>query len=631
MDEKTNTIQLDSSIKSSLLATGHFAVEFDENHSPFILLLTYAQEINRLTNINTLNSNTKTFNYLSTVLPKMKSFNQYQWYISHDQLALSIRQIPFTNLKQLIRILNLIRQQMYLTKYFNYYFNSEHEYEHMDDDNHTNDISLELSYLSSTILSITCAQSYHLSTFLLQMSNTNTLPLLINRQKDKEVFLTDEKDSLLKFIEKFLQEDNTNQYLSSSLPSNIDSKEKIESEQQSINLPKLNRRLSCAPPAKPTWRRATTLRRNQPACLTLMSKENTQEKIDDEQVIDDDINQNLTTDDFNDEDDAFMQSPQQQNQSYNNQQIIPKPLLSFHPSTLSRCTSVSSTQSISTPPIFGLSPATPYPGGTNNPNGNIFFPLGKQVSVPDYSPVSSPITMGTFDPTIFLPANSTTSNNLMSSTDANKNQQKKKRRRSEPSDDLIQTLSNNPNGKKGIILFLNLILFRFFSILDNRSPMHATKLTSSGGEPSNIKRGKKPIDKNSLQQQQSQLVRQKSSFKVTDSPTASLLSQQSVTSPDDSQSELKPLKVVIKRVGDGGNSSNDESQQQQAIKQRKKQQTTNPSGLLPGTMRKLSNNNSSGGSSPSVLIKSESIDMSQLNSDPNTMMPISDGMQQIQR
>jgi alkaline phosphatase len=161
--------------------------------------------------------------------------------------------------------------------------------------------------------------------------------------------------------------------------------------------------------------------------------------------------------------------------------------------------------------------------------------------------------------------------------------------------------------------------------------MHATKLTSSGGEPSNIKRGKKPIDKNSLQQQQSQLVRQKSSFKVTDSPTAGLLSQQSVTSPDDSQSELKPLKVVIKRVGDGGNSSNDESQQQQAIKQRKKQQTTNPSGLLPGTMRKLSNNTSSGGSSPSVLIKSESIDMSQSNSDPNTMMPINDGMQQTQR
>ena len=92
--------------------------------------------------------------------------------------------------------------------------------------------------------------------------------------------------------------------------------------------------------------------------------------------------------------------------------------------------------------------------------------------------------------------------------------------------------------------------------------MHATKLSSSGGsDSSSIKRNKKLNDKNPQQQQQ--LVRQKSAFKVTDSPTASLLSQQSITSPDDTQNEFKPLKVVIKRVGDGGNSSNDESQQQQ--------------------------------------------------------------------
>jgi len=159
--------------------------------------------------------------------------------------------------------------------------------------------------------------------------------------------------------------------------------------------------------------------------------------------------------------------------------------------------------------------------------------------------------------------------------------------------------------------------------------MHATKL-SSGGDPSNIKRGKKPTDKNTQQQ----LVRQKSAFKVTDSPTTGLLSQQSVTSPDDTSNELKPLKVVIKRVGDSGNSSNDESQQQQSMKQRKKQQQQpigNSSGSLPTTMRKLPNNNLSGGSSPSILVKSESLDMSQLNSDPNTMMTINDGTQQSPR
>jgi hypothetical protein len=319
----------------------------------------------------------------------------------------------------------------------------------MDDDN---EISLELSFLSSTILSITCAQSYHLSTYLLQMSNINTLPLLLNRQQQKEIYLTNDKDSLLKLIEKLLKENNSEQYLSST---NIDFKQTNQVQEplhQSLNLPKFNRRLSCGPPAKPTWRRATTLRRIQPACLTLTSIDNTQEKIDDEQIIDDNINQNITNEDFHDDDDdAFIQSPQQQqqNQPHYHQQLLPKPSLSFHPSVLARYASVSSTQSVSTPPIFGLSPSTPYPGGTNNPNGNIFFPLGKQVSVPGYSPVSSPITMGTFDPLAFLPANGTTSSNLMTSADANnKLQQKKKRRRSEHSaDDFIQTLNNNPNGK----------------------------------------------------------------------------------------------------------------------------------------------------------------------------------------
>jgi hypothetical protein len=614
IDEKTNTIQLEPSNKLSSLATGHFALEFDEHQPPFIFLLNYAQEISRLTDINTFISNTKTFNYLSAILPKTKSFNQYHWYISHDQQAISIRQIPFTSIKQLINILNLIRQQIYLTKYLNYYFNNNYDHDQMEEDN-LQEISLELSFLSSTILSITCAQSYYLSTFLLQMSNIHILPVLIHRQEHKEFSLTNEKNSLLKLIEKLLKENHTNEYLSL----NNDLKSTNQSEEiLNIHPPKFNRRLSCGPPAKPTWRRATTLRRNQPACLTL---NNSQEIIPNEQLIDDDINQNLPTEDFHDEDDTFIQSPQQQQQqqlSYH-PQLLPRPSLSFHPSTLSRCTSVSSTQSVSTPPIFGLSPSTPYPGGINNPNTNIFFPLGKQVSVPDYDLVTSPITMGTFDPLVFLPTNPLTSSTMDTN---NKIPQKKKRRRSEHSaDEFMQTLNN---GKIGSGCFANLDLYVY---LDNRSSIHATKLSSSGGDPSNAKRGKKPMDKNPQQQ----LIRQKSAFKVTDSPTASLLSQQSVTSPDDTSNELKPLKVVIKRVEGSGNSSNDESQQQQSIKQRKKQLMGNTSGSLPTAMRKLPNNNSSGGSSPSVLIKTESLDMSQLGSDANTMMTINDGMQQISR
>ncbi|CAF0928291.1 unnamed protein product [Rotaria sp. Silwood1] len=630
MDEKTNTIQFDTSLKSNLLATGHFAIEFDEKQSPFILLLSYAQEISHLTNINNFYTNTKTFNYLSTILPKTKLLNQYQWYISHDQTSIEIRRIPFTNLKQLIHILNIIRQQIYLTKYFNYYFNYNYEYEHMDDDNH-HDIYLELSFLSSTILSITCAQSYHLLTFLLQMSNINTLPLLINRQQQKEIYLTNDRNSLLNIIEKFLKEDYTKQYLSITnndinTNTNINNNKQINRTQESlINVTKLNRRLSCGPPAKLTWRRATTLRRNQPACVTLISMDNNQDKIDDEQLIDDDIHQNIINEPFdNDDNDAFINSPDQQQQQ-NHPQLLPKPSSNTYTSTLSRGTSVSSTQSVSTPPIFGLTPSTPYPGGRNNPNGNIFFPLGKQVSVPDYSPVSSPLIMGAFDPSAFFPTNSTTSSNLMPPTDTNnKTQQKKKRRRSEHStDDFMHTLNNTSN--------------------DNRSPLHATKLTTSNsGESSTIKRGKKPMDKSlqqtqQQQQQQPQIVRQKSSFKVSDSPTASLLPQQSLTSSDDTSNELKPLKVVIKRFGDSGTASNDDSQQQ-SIKQRKKQQQqqqhmANPSLSLPTTMRKLSNNNITSGPSPSVIIKSESLDMSQLNVDPsaNALMALNDGIQQTPR
>ncbi|CAF0738492.1 unnamed protein product [Rotaria sordida] len=645
IDEKSNTIQFDTSLKSNHLATGHFALEFDENQSPFILLLTYAQEIGHSTNINNFYTNTKTFNYLSTILPKTKLLNQYQWYISHDQLSIGIRRIPFTNIKQLIHILNLIRQQIYLTKYLNYYLNYNYEHEHMDDDNNNNnnnDIYLELSFLSSTILSITCAQSYHLLTFLLQMSNINTLPLLINRQQQKEIYLTNEKNSLLNIIENILKENSTKPYLSitnndnnnnnSNNNNNNNNNKQINHTQEqlinSINLTKLNRRLSCGPPAKLTWRRATTLRRNQPACLTLISMDNNQEKIDDEQLIDDDIHTNIINEHFDhDDNDAFINSPeqnQQQQQQHNHQLLLPKPSLNVYSSTLSRCTSVSSTQSISTPPLFGLSPSTPYPGGRNNPTGNIFFPLGKQISVPDYSPVTSPITMGTFDPSAFLPTNPAPSSNLMPPTDTNnKIQQKKKRRRSEHSaDDFIHTLNNTSN--------------------DNRSLMHATKLPSSGGsDSSNIKRGKKPTDKNlqqsQQQQQQPQIVRQKSTFKVSDSPTANLLPQQSLTSSEDTSNELKPLKVVIKRFGDSGNNSNDEVQQQQTVKQRKKQQQqqqqhmTNPSGSLPTTMRKLANNNSTVGSSPSILVKSDSLDMSQLTVDPNTIMTINDGTQQTPR
>ena len=162
---------------------------------------------------------------------------------------------------------------------------------------------------------------------------------------------------------------------------------------------------------------------------------------------------------------------------------------------------------------------------------------------------------------------------------------------------------------------------------------HATKLPTSGGDPNSAKRGKKPGDKNV--QQQHQLARQKSAFKVTDVPSGTLLSQQSITSPDDTSNELKPLKVVIKRVGDGGNSSNDESQQQQSIKQRKKQlqqqSLSNPGGSMSSTIRKLPSNNATSGPSPSVLIKSESLDMSQMNSDPNAMMGLTDGIQQSTR
>jgi hypothetical protein len=97
------------------------------------------------------------------------------------------------------------------------------------------------------------------------------------------------------------------------------------------------------------------------------------------------------------------------------------------------------------------------------------------------------------------------------------------------------------------------------------------------------------------------------------------------------------LKVVIKRVGDGGNSSNDESQQQ-VTKHRKKQSSQQPhmnnvSGQLPTVGRKLPMNPMSGGSSPSVIIKSDNFDVSAFNSDSNmnSMTMMNDGGQQTPR
>ena len=652
IDEKTNQIHLDAtSTKTNLPATGYFALEFDENQPAFILLHVHAQEISRLTNIPQLSSSAKTFNYLNTILPKAKLPNRYRWYISHDQLAISIRQIPFTNIKHLMHILTLVRQQIYLTRYLHYYLHRDsYDQDHMDDDDddeerHENsssdEISLELSFLSPAILSMTCAQSYHLSTFLLHMSNMDTFPLFVGRQQQQEIYLTDESHSLMKLIEKLLREENSNDNASSSKMDLTSTSPIPKPSVKPATIPKLNRRLSCVPPAKPTWRSATTLRRMQPACLTLSSQSSVapKEKLEREPSVIDDINPNLMEDVLNDDDDPFMPSPEEAQEepatsSLNpphHQQPLPRPSLSFHPSTLSRCTSVSSTQSVLTPPIFGLSPATPYPGGTGNPNGNIFFPLARQVSVPEYSPVNSPMAMGPFDPSAFLSANIPTSSAYVALADATgRNQQKKKRRRSDHSaDDLIDPLNNNGSGKSQPFAYPS-SLSCIACFADNQSPMHATKLTTSGGDQSGVKRNKKPADKNSQQ-----LVRQKSAFKVTDSPTAGPFSQQQLTSPDESPNEFKPLKVVIKRVGDGGNSSNDESQQH-SIKQRKKQQQQhmmNNTGSLQTAIRKLPNSHTSAEALPSVLVKSESLDMSQFNSDlsSSSMMNASDGAQQSPR
>ena len=474
IDEKTNQIHLDeTSTKSNLSATGYFALEFDETQPPFILLLVHAQEISRLTNIAQFSSSAKTFNYLNTILPKTKLPNRYRWYISHDQLAISIRQIPFTNIKHLMHILTLVRQQIYLTRYLHYYLD-RHSYDQdrMDDDDDdddeeerhgntsTEEISVELSFLSPTLLSMTCAQSHRLSTFLLHMSNMDTFPLFVARQQQQEIYLTDETHSLMKLIGKLLQEENSNENAATSKMDLTSTSPLPQPSIKPATIPKLNRRLSCVPPAKPTWRTATTLRRMQPACLTLSSQSSiaNKESIERQPSVVDDINPTLMEDVQND-DDAFLPSPEDAQEepatsSLNppppsHQQPLPRPSLSFHPSTLSRCTSVSSTQSVLTPPIFGLSPATPYPGGMGNPNGNIFFPLARQVSVPEYSPVNSPMAMGPFDPSAFLSANIPTTSAYAPLPDANaRNQPKKKRRRSDHSaDDLIDPLNNNGSGK----------------------------------------------------------------------------------------------------------------------------------------------------------------------------------------
>ena len=165
--------------------------------------------------------------------------------------------------------------------------------------------------------------------------------------------------------------------------------------------------------------------------------------------------------------------------------------------------------------------------------------------------------------------------------------------------------------------------------------MQGGKIQTGTGDVSAHKRIKKGSEKPSQSGGGSTLVRQKSGFKVSDSPSQSLVSQTSLTSSDETGGDNKPLKVVIKRLGEPANPSNDETQQ--LTKQRKKSVSQQPQGNLTGTVipgsRKLASNPSPVASSPSVLIKSDSFDGSQISTDlnPSSFMPSNDGSQQIQR
>ena len=456
IDENSNRVHLETSDpKLCLRATGHFALEIDEGQPPLTLIETYIQEIVDLTSMNHFVSNVKKFNYLSSVMPKTRFISRYKWYISQDQPAIAIRQIPFTNVKQLITILNLLRKQIYLTKYLKHYFHLEAEAEPMEDDitRIRREICLELSLLSPTMISITSAQSSNLSTFLLHLSNTESLPFISHRQQQHEVPLTQENNSLLKLIEQLLQEENFGAS-SSPIISMMDSSSNAQSDLKTIDcqklIPKLNRRLSCVPPAKPVWRPATTLRRMQGACLTIMARQESDERSQLENIIDEDRNQSTANEEIvnadNDEedDDLFFSDAQQQGNNLN-QQLPSKMPLSIHPLTLSRCTSVSSTQSVSTPPIFGLTPSTPYPNGTNGQSNNIFFPLAKQVSNPDFNPPSPSITIGPFNPSAFLSANTPISQNSSPSGDTNNQTQVKKKRPRADNQSEEFNQSTNPN------------------------------------------------------------------------------------------------------------------------------------------------------------------------------------------
>lgn len=114
------------------------------------------------------------------------------------------------------------------------------------------------------------------------------------------------------------------------------------------------------------------------------------------------------------------------------------------------------------------------------------------------------------------------------------------------------------------------------------------------------------------------------------------MTQTSGTSPDDTPADMKPIKVVIKRVGDGANTSTDDLQQQTPAKPRKKQvtqATNNFTGAATAGGKKSAGNTPNSTPSPSVVVKTESFEMSQFNVDNNHQMSMNsnEAVQQAQR
>ncbi|CAF0857000.1 unnamed protein product, partial [Didymodactylos carnosus] len=296
----SNITFVPQTLENSLLLPGYFVLEF---RRPFLILSSIVDDIKILTNIDNYSS-LITLQYLQTMM-KTNLNEDINYYLSEDMTAIQVKQIPFTNLSQLLQIMKLIQKQyqfnLLLHECFTRQQNSENSMQSDEGDEESDKITCELCLLTLDSLSVSCCRSNCLYTFILNLSNPYNPKIISTHQKEDQLeFLRHQSIlELIHFVlrrQKQLQrsQQSHNLQLSSTVVNtahnmSLQSLQSQSSDQYSklISSPSNNtaaiaepnkpdqpssnlcvtRRLSSGT-SRPQWRTINSLKRSQP-CMTI--------------------------------------------------------------------------------------------------------------------------------------------------------------------------------------------------------------------------------------------------------------------------------------------------------------------------------------------------------------------------